>query len=112
MVKYLIDENLPLILPVWDSEIFMHVSHLPLIDLDSDIWEYALTNELVILTKDSDFYYRYLSSKKYPKVVWIRTGNLKKKQFNLFLEAIWKDVEEMLFSSSFIIINEEKIEGF
>ena len=111
MVKYLIDENLPIFVSIWNSEKFMHVSRLPLIDLDSDIWEYALTNELVILTKDSDFYYRYLSSKQSPKVIWIRTGNLKKKQFNLFIETIWKDVEEMLLSSSFIIINEEKIQG-
>ncbi len=112
MVKYLIDENLPLFLPVWDSEKFTHVSRVPLIGLDSDIWEYALANELVILTKDSDFYYRYLSSKQFPKVVWIRTGNLRKKEFNLFLETIWMDVEQMLFYSSFIIINEEKIQGF
>ncbi|MEP6948339.1 MAG: DUF5615 family PIN-like protein [Ginsengibacter sp.] len=112
MVNYLIDENLPLFLPAWDGERFMHVSHLPFIDLDSDIWEYALANELVIITKDSDFYYRYLSSKQYPKVIWIRTGNLKKKLLNLLIETIWEDVEEMLLSSSFIIINDEQIQGF
>ena len=112
MVKYLIDENLPLFFPVRKAEEVIHVDQLPQIDLDSDIWEYALKNEPVILTKDSDFYYRYLSSKEYPKVVWIRTGNLKKSQFNLFIESVWHDVEEMLFYSSFIIVNEEKIQGF
>ena len=112
MVKYLIDENLPLFFPTRNSEKFIHVVQLPLIDLDSDIWEYALKNELVILTKDSDFYYRYLSCKQYPKVVWIKVGNLKKKHFNSFIESIWQDVEEMLLYSSFIIVNEEKIQGF
>jgi predicted nuclease of predicted toxin-antitoxin system len=112
MVKYLIDENLPVFFPVRKIEEFIHVSQLPFIDLDSDIWEYALKNELVIITKDSDFYYRCLSSKQYPKVIWIRIGNLKKKSFNSFIESIWLDVEEMLFHSSFIIINEDTIEGF
>lgn len=112
MVKYLIDENLPLPLTVWDSERFIHATQLLFIDLDSDIWEYALKNELVIITKDSDFYYRYLSSKNYPKVIWIRTGNLKRKQFNLFIERIWNEAEDMLIASSFTIITEEKIQGF
>ena len=112
MVKYLIDENLPVFFPVKKTEEFIHVSLLPLVDSDSDIWEYALKNELVIITKDADFYYRSLSSKKYPKVVWIRIGNLKKKPFNSFIESIWLDVEEMLFYNSFIIINENTIEGF
>lgn len=78
MVKYLIHENLPLFLQVWDSKRFIHVAHLPFIDLDADIWEYALKNELITVTKDADFYYRYLSSKQYPKVIWIRTVNFKK----------------------------------
>ncbi len=106
MVKYLIDENLPFFFPVGDSENFMHVSHVPLINMDTDIWRYALTNNV------SDFFYRFLSSKKYPKIIWIRTGNLKKRDFSLLLKAIWNDVEEMLSSCSFIIITEEKIQGF
>ncbi|MGN6541551.1 MAG: DUF5615 family PIN-like protein [Ginsengibacter sp.] len=87
MIKYLIDENLPLFFPVKKSEEFIHVSQLAFVDLDSDIWEYALKNRLVIITKDSDFYYRCLSSKEYPKVIWIRTGNLKRKQFISFIQA-------------------------
>ena len=78
MIKYLIDENLPLFFPVKKSEEFIHVSQLAFVDLDSDIWEYALKNRLVIITKDSDFYYRCLSSKEYPKVIWIRSREFKK----------------------------------
>ncbi len=51
MVKYLIDENLLFFFSVGDPENFMHVSRLPLIDMDSDIWRYALTNNVVILQR-------------------------------------------------------------
>jgi predicted nuclease of predicted toxin-antitoxin system len=77
MITYLIDENMPF-LPCWNNENFAHVTNLPFIHFDSDIWDYALKHQLIIITKDSDFYYRYLSSIIYPKVIWIKTGNLKK----------------------------------
>jgi predicted nuclease of predicted toxin-antitoxin system len=35
---------------------------------DGDIWNYAIDNNLTIITKDVDFYYRYLSSSKSPKL--------------------------------------------
>lgn len=85
MITYLIDEN---VLPSWNKEKFVHVTNISFIHFDTDIWKYALKNQLVIITKDADFYYRYLSSKKNPKVVWIRTGNLKKKQFIQLIENI------------------------
>jgi predicted nuclease of predicted toxin-antitoxin system len=112
MFRYLIDENLPSDLPFWNNKSFTHVLDIKKINSDTDIWEYSFKNELVILTKDSDFYYRSLYSKKYHKVVWIKTGNIKKKSFNLFIQSVWKEVEEMLSLKSFIIIDEEKIEGF
>lgn len=111
MITYLIDENMPF-LPFWNKERFVHVTDIPAIHFDTDIWNYALNNGLIIITKDSDFYNRYLSSQKNPKVVWIRTGNLKKKQFIQLVQNVWNDVEEMLLENSFIIINEDKIERF
>jgi len=112
MAIYLIDENLPALLPFWNNKNFIHVNELTAINSDTDIWEYAKLNKLVIITKDSDFYDRYLSAGEYPKVIWIRTGNMDNKLFNLFIEIIWEDTEEMLTYSSFIIIDEEKMEGF
>lgn len=72
MVKYLIDENLPFFFPVLKTESFIHISQFPLIEGDSDIWTYALQHNLIIITKDADFYYRYLSSNVYPKVIWLK----------------------------------------
>lgn len=109
MITYLIDENMPF-LPFWNAERFVHVTDIPTVHLDTDIWEYALKHDLIIITKDTDFYYRYLSSQKNPKVVWIRTGNLKKKLFIQLVENVWDEIEEMLLLHSFIIVSEDKIE--
>lgn len=111
MITYLIDENVPF-LSCWDKKNFVHVTNLPFLHFDSDIWDYAFKNQLIIITKDSDFYYRYLSSNNYPKVIWIKTGNLKKVLLIKLIESVWQDIEEMLLSSSFIIITEDKIERF
>jgi predicted nuclease of predicted toxin-antitoxin system len=111
MFTYLIDENMPF-LSIWNKEDFVHVTDLPFIHFDTDIWSYAFENQLTIITKDSDFYYRYLSSRSYPKVIWIKTGNIKKDVLIGLIEVIWKDIEEMLLKSSFIIITEDKIERF
>lgn len=87
MITYLIDENMPF-MSLWDRERFVHVTEIPSIHFDTDIWEYALKNELIIITKDSDFYFRYLSSQKKPKIVWVKTANLKKKVFIELVESV------------------------
>ena len=111
MITYLIDENMPF-LPSWNTESFVHVTDIPYVRFDTEIWEYAIKHNLTIITKDADFYYRYLSSQKNPKVVWIRTGNLKKKLFIQLIESVWNEIAEMLLLNSFIIVSEDKIERF
>ena len=55
MVRFLIDENLPYYFNLWNSKEFIHVIDLVKIKTDSDIWDYAKKNNLIIVTKDSDF---------------------------------------------------------
>jgi predicted nuclease of predicted toxin-antitoxin system len=38
---------------------------------DNDIWNYARQNEMMIVSKDSDFYYRSMVLGHLPKVVWV-----------------------------------------
>lgn len=111
MHTYILDENLPSTVPLWNNKKFIHVLQISDIFSDTDIWQYAITNNLIIITKDADFYNRYLSSAKSPKVIWFRTGNLKKKAFYQFVERVWHETEIMVQSSSFVIISEEKMEG-
>ena len=111
MHVYILDENMPSTVPLWFNQKFVHVLDISNKFSDGDIWEYAITNNLIIVTKDVDFYNRYLSSSKYPKIIWFRTGNMKKKTFYKFIEQIWLEIEIMIQSGSFIIETEDKLEA-
>jgi predicted nuclease of predicted toxin-antitoxin system len=78
-VKLLLDENLSdrIIYRIFDlypnSE---HVKTLGMINTDDAvIWEYAKTNEFVIVSKDSDFHQRSLLYGAPPKFIYLRIGN-------------------------------------
>lgn len=107
----IIDENLPSSITTWNNERFIHVLAISEEFTDSDIWQYALENSLMIITKNADFYYRFLSSLVAPKIIWIKTGNIKKRDFYRFVSNVWNEVEAMLKLSSFVIIDEDQIEG-
>jgi predicted nuclease of predicted toxin-antitoxin system len=42
---------------------------------DTDVWEHAVRNELIIVSKDSDFHQRSLLFGHPPKIIWVRLGN-------------------------------------
>lgn len=111
MPVYILDENLPSTVPIWNDEKFIHVLDISNKFSDGDIWNYAVANKLIIITKDVDFYNRYMSSLNSPKIIWFRTGNIKKKEFYKFVEQIWIEIEEMIHSCSFIIVTEKNIEA-
>jgi len=106
--NYLVDESLPSTIPFWNKKKFAHASGLVNICYDTDIWQHALENDLVIITKDTNFYYRSLAASGSPKVVWVRTSAIKKKKFNKRLKACWKKVEKQLLLKSFIVLKFKK----
>ncbi|MEA5579382.1 DUF5615 family PIN-like protein [Anabaena sp. UHCC 0451] len=78
-MKLLLDENLSdrivdKILDLYpDSQ---HVKTLGLINTDDAIiWEFAKTNNFVIISKDSDFHQRSLLYGHPPKFIYLRIGN-------------------------------------
>jgi predicted nuclease of predicted toxin-antitoxin system len=74
MTRYLIDENLPYYFSLWNNKMFIHVNDLPSVKTDNEIWEYAKENNLIIVTKDSDFSNRHnvqiASSKSDTYPIW------------------------------------------
>jgi predicted nuclease of predicted toxin-antitoxin system len=78
-MKLLLDENLSdrivdKIIDLYpDSQ---HVKTLGLINTDDAIiWEFAKTNNFVIISKDSDFHQRSLLYDHPPKFIYLRIGN-------------------------------------
>ena len=78
-MRLLFDQNLSDRLPRRLSDLYpdsIHVKSIGLDDADdSAVWNYALANGLVIVSKDSDFQMRSIIDGHPPKVIWIRSGN-------------------------------------
>ena len=54
----------------------MHVRDVGMAKADDvTVWDYALENELAIVSKDADFHQRSFLFGPPPKVIWIRLGN-------------------------------------
>ena len=80
LVKILLDANISWKLVNKLTPIFDECVHVDYIGLnipaeDMDIWNYALDNEFIIITKDNDFLDLLDIYGFPPKVVLIRTGN-------------------------------------
>ncbi len=95
MKGFLFDENLPINLDLESPFSIIHASHLGESLSDTQIWEYAKQNDLVIVTKDTDFSYRILEISPPPRVIHLRIGNLKRKEFNTLLCQIWRQLENL-----------------
>ena len=111
MVKYLIDVNLPYFFKLWRSEEFIHQNDIDPKATDQKIWSYAKENGLVIITKDSDFSNRILISDPPPKIIHIKFGNLKMKDFHNLMTNIWDEILSMSKTNKLVNVYKNKLEG-
>lgn len=110
MAKFLIDANLPYYFSLWKSEDYIHIKDLDDSWTDSIVWQYAKENNLTIVTKDSDFSNRILFLSPPPKVIHIRIGNMKMKEFFQIIEKTWEEVIELNKSYKLITVYKDRIE--
>ncbi|HEY2583748.1 MAG TPA: DUF5615 family PIN-like protein [Mucilaginibacter sp.] len=100
---YLVDVNLPISFSQIKTISYLFVKDVSDEVPDSEIWETALTNEYVILTRDKDFYYRAMQSRVFPKVVLFRLGNRRSKElFEYFIKNLTA-IEEYLVQHRLIV---------
>lgn len=78
-MKLLFDENLSRRLVELVSAEFPGSSHPDLENLrgasDADVWDYAGTRNMIIVSKDNDFRQRAFLQGPPPKVIWLAVGN-------------------------------------
>lgn len=89
----------------------IHVNELPKGDETSDleITKFADRENLIVVTKDFDFYHSYMTLGKPKKLFLITTGNLKNRQlFNLFRNNALL-IKNALNRSSFVELSNEGI---
>jgi predicted nuclease of predicted toxin-antitoxin system len=63
---------------------------------DREIWEFAKRNNFIIVTQDSDFNDLNLLLGFPPKIIWIRTGNLRIKAIMDILITYKLDIEKFI----------------
>jgi predicted nuclease of predicted toxin-antitoxin system len=78
-VKFVIDYQLPPALARFleaQGHVANHVRELGLkASDDATIWRHAVANDLVVVSKDEDFFYFASSPNATAKLVWVRMGN-------------------------------------
>ena len=102
-MNFLVDVNLPKFFSYFNSENFIHVADINPSMTDKEIWNYALQNDLVILTKDSDFFSKSVLADRRPKVVYFQLGNQTLNELHVYFKLHWVDIVKHL-NDSFLII--------
>ena len=92
----LIDENLPYQLGPTLSETYVHASRIADQATDSQLWTVARENNWVVITKDTDFFDRLLLYGPPPRVIWVRLGNLRRKDLLQDLSKRWMQIQEAI----------------
>lgn len=111
MASFLIDVNLPYRFNLWESSDYIHVKDLGETWTDSQIWQYAQTHKLTIVSKDADFSERVLPHQPPPSVIHIRLGNMKMREFHQKLSALWPDVCELSQRYKLVRVYQDRLEG-
>ena len=78
-MKLLLDENISSKLVKFLTKDFPESSHIDYLKMqgttDTNIWNYALTENYIIVSKDNDFRQRSFLFGSPPKVIWLSVGN-------------------------------------
>lgn len=63
------------------------------------------------MTKDSDFSYRILTSDPPPKIIHIKFGNLRLKDFNALIGKQWDKIRELSATHKLVNVFADRIEA-
>jgi predicted nuclease of predicted toxin-antitoxin system len=98
-VKLLFDQNLSPQLPKKLDDLFPGSIHVRSLGLESAndrmVWEHAAAHNLVIATKDSDFFGWALLQQLQAKVIWIAAGNCSTGQ----IESAFRDQHQAIIEA-------------
>jgi len=111
MKGWLFDENLPVQLRFSPKLPIVPASKVGRNPSDSQIWEFARSHDLVIVSKDADFSDRIITQSPPPRVVHLRFGNLGRNDFHALLARIWPQIETLLKSHKLVNVFADRIEG-
>ena len=109
--RVLFDENLPINIEFVPTLPVVHVTDLKLSPTDTEIWQYAKQNDLIIVTKDADFSDRIIVSDPPPRVIHLKFGNMRRKEFHSFLKRIWPQIESLIKDHKLVNVYSDSFES-
>ncbi len=111
MKGFLLDENLPSRLTFDPGLPVVSSTILGASPTDTQIWEHARREELVIVTKDADFSGRIILQNPPPWVVHLRFGNMRRHEFHARLGRVWPQVATLLKPHKLVNVHADRVEG-
>jgi len=104
-MRFLFDQNISHRILQLLPEKFEGSSHVKIEGLinssDRQIWEFAKKHDFIIVTQDSDFNELNSLYGFPPKIIWIRTGNLKTQVILDILVENYKDINMFVEDANF-----------
>lgn len=96
-MRFLIDAQLPPALARWLETVAGHAAeHVADLEMqgasDAAIWDFALREGCVIVTKDEDFAQRNTLVESGPKIVWIRLPNTRRGELIARIGRDWPHI--------------------
>ena len=107
----LFDENLPRVPSLPTHLPVTHALELGSRPTDSQLWAHAEQNDLAIVTKDADFSQRIVLGTPPPRVIHLRVGNMRGRDFAAWLERIWPRIESTIATHKLVNVYRDRIEA-
>jgi predicted nuclease of predicted toxin-antitoxin system len=93
-LRFIVDAQLPIALAVWLREKGCDADHVAVLNMetarDSEIARLARKRSAIIITKDADFI--GFSTEQTPPVLWVRLGNITRRQLIASFEQAWPGI--------------------
>ena len=108
-MKLLLDANISWRLTELIKDIFPGSVHVDKVELnipakDIEIWNFAKENDFIILTNDDDFFELSVFNSFPPKVIILRTGNLRTKYLLNLLQNHFVEIQDFSISGEYGIL--------
>jgi len=111
MKGYVFDGNVPSLLRFSPKFPIIPLSNAGRNPSDSQIWDFARKHDLVIVSKDTDFSDRIITSSPPPRVVQLRFGNLRRNEYHALLARRWPQIESLLKTNKLVNVYIDRLEG-
>lgn len=107
-MRFILDAQLPPQLAPWLSDEF-GIEAVAVRDLglaaaaDSVLFDFARTENAVVLTKDSDFVELVHRLNAPPRIIWITCGNVSNQQMRTRLSATFADALKLIAAGEYLV---------